>query len=59
MSRQRERLNDIETMGAMIASILKMDRVLPVMMELALRTVSGEVGAILLEENGELYTKVA
>lgn len=59
LSRQRERLNDIETMGAMIASILKMDRVLPVMMELALRTVNGEVGAILLEENGELYTKVA
>lgn len=57
--RQRGRLSDIETMGAMIASILSMDRVLPVMMEMALRTVGGEVGAILLEENGELYTKVA
>ncbi len=59
LQRQRGRLNDIETMGAMIASILEMDRVLPVMMEMALRTVGGEVGAILFEENGELFTKVA
>lgn len=58
LDRQRERLNDIQTMGAIIASILETDRVLPVMMEMALRTVRGEVGAILVEEDGELYAKV-
>ncbi|MFQ5607558.1 MAG: PP2C family protein-serine/threonine phosphatase, partial [Candidatus Zixiibacteriota bacterium] len=59
LDHQRERLEDIKTMGAVIASILEMERALPVMMEMTLRTVNGEVGAILLEEDDELFAKVA
>lgn len=59
LERQRQRLKDIETMGAIIASILDIDKVMTVMMEMSLRAVSGEVGAILLEEDGELATKIA
>ncbi len=56
---QKQRLKDIETMGAIIASIMDIDKVMTVVMEMSLRAVSGEVGAIFLEEDGELLTKIA
>ncbi|MBN4056846.1 SpoIIE family protein phosphatase [bacterium AH-315-J21] len=59
LGRQKLRLKDIETMGAIIASITDIDKVMTVMMEMSLRAVSGEVGAILLEEDGALATKIA
>jgi len=59
LERQKQRLSDIQTMGAIIASILDTDRVMSVMMDMTLRAVSGEVGAIFLEEDGALRTKIA
>ncbi len=59
LERQKQRLKDIETMGAIIASIMDIDKVMTVVMEMSLSAVSGEVGAIFLEEDGELHTKIA
>ena len=51
-------LRDLATMGTVITSILEIDKVLSVVMEMAIRLVDGEVGMIILEENNELKTKI-
>jgi len=51
-------LRDLATMGTVITSILEIDKVLSVVMEMAVRLVDGEVGLIILEENDELKTKI-
>ena len=53
------RLNDLSTMGTLIASILDIESVLSVVMEMAIRMIDGEVGLILLQEENELITKIA
>ncbi len=55
----RAELHDLATMGAVITSIHNIDAVLSVVMDMAVRLVNGEVGLIMLEENGELETRTA
>ena len=52
------KLRDLATMGAIIASILDIDTILSVVMEMSIRTVEGEVGLIQLSEKGELISKI-
>ena len=59
LAAQKVYLRDLATMGAVVTSILEMDAVLSVTMDMAIRLVDGEVGAILIEEQGELKDKVA
>ncbi len=54
----RLKLRDLATMGALITSILDIETILSVVMEMAIRTVEGEVGLIQLSEAGELVTKI-
>jgi sigma-B regulation protein RsbU (phosphoserine phosphatase) len=49
----------VATTGLMLTSLLDIEKVLSAMMEMAIRTVSGEVGCILLEKEGELQTKIS
>lgn len=56
---QKAQLNDLATMGAVVTSILEIDAVLSVTMDMAIRLVDGEVGLIMLEEDGELTNKVS
>jgi len=56
---QKAQLSDLATMGAVVTSILEIDAVLSVTMDMGIRLVDGEVGLILLEENGELTNKVS
>ena len=51
-------LNDLATMGTVITAILEIDAVLSVTMDMALRLVDGEVGLVLISEEGELKPKV-
>lgn len=46
-------------MGAVITSIQEIDVVLSVVMDMSIRLVEGEVGFIMLEENGKLVHKIA
>ena len=52
-------LKDMATMGAVITSIQEIDAVLSVVMETAIQLVRGEVGLIMLEEDGELANKIS
>ncbi|UCD95207.1 MAG: SpoIIE family protein phosphatase [Candidatus Zixiibacteriota bacterium] len=54
----RSKLLDLATMGALIASILDLEKILSVVMEMAVRTVDGEVGLIQLYDRGELTSKL-
>ena len=54
----RLKLRDLATMGAIIASILDIETILSVVMEMSIRTVEGEVGLIQLSEKGELISKI-
>ncbi len=56
---RKAQLNDLATMGAVVTSILEIDAVLSVTMDMAIRLVDGEVGLIMLEEDGELTNKVS
>lgn len=56
---QDSQLEDIARMGLMITSILDLESVLAAVMEMAVRTVGGEVGCIVLEENGRMSTRVS
>ncbi len=56
---QDSQLEDVARMGLMITSILDLESVLAAVMEMAVRTVGGEVGCIVLEENGKLSTRVS
>lgn len=59
LATQKAQLADLSTMGAVITAILEIDAVLSVTMDMALRLVDGEVGLILIEENGELQPKIS
>lgn len=59
LAAQRQRFDDLGSLGAIIASILEIDQALSAMMEIALENVAGEVGAILLDEDGELKCRLA
>jgi sigma-B regulation protein RsbU (phosphoserine phosphatase) len=54
----RLKLRDLATMGALITSILDIETVLSVVMEMSIRMVEGEVGLIQLSENGRLLSKI-
>ncbi len=56
---QHRQLEDVAVMGAMITSLLNLDHILAAMMEMAIRSVRGEVGSIHLIEEGELRTKIS
>ncbi len=56
---KKAQLRDFATMGAVVTSILEMDAVLSVTIDMGIRLVDGEVGLILLEEDGELKTKAS
>jgi len=58
LATQKAQLGDLATMGAVITAILELDAVLSVTMDMAIRLVDGEVGLILIEEDGELKPKV-
>jgi len=55
---QKAQLRDLATMGAVVTSILEIDAVLSVTMDMGIRLVNGEVGLILMEEGGELHNKI-
>jgi len=59
LEKTRLNLHDMATMGALITSILDIETILSVVMEMSIRTVDGEVGLIQLHENNELVSKVA
>jgi len=52
------KLYDLATVGTLVTSILQIESVLSVVMELAIRMVEGEVGVIQLQEEGELISKI-
>jgi sigma-B regulation protein RsbU (phosphoserine phosphatase) len=54
----RSKLRDLATMGAVIASILDIDTILSVVMEMSIRTVEGEVGLIQIWEEEKLKSKI-
>ena len=56
---RKAQITDMATMGAVVTSIFEIDAVLSVTMDMAIRLVDGEVGLILLEEDGELTNKVS
>ncbi|MCP4683896.1 MAG: SpoIIE family protein phosphatase [bacterium] len=58
LATQKAQLGDLATMGTVITAILEIDAVLSVTMDMAIRLVDGEVGLILIEEEGELRPKV-
>ncbi len=58
LEKTRWTLHDMATMGALIASILDLEKILSVVMEMSIRMVEGEVGLIQLQENKELVTRV-
>ena len=53
------RLENLGRIGAMITSILDIDTILSVLLEVSLQIVDGEVGGILIMENGKLMPKIA
>jgi len=55
----RAELRDLATMGAVITSIHEINAVLSVVMDMAIRLADGEVGLIMLEEEGELKVKIS
>lgn len=56
---KKAELSDLATMGAIITSILDIQTVLSVVMDMAIRLVDGEVGLVMLEEDGELRPSVS
>ncbi len=56
---KKAELRDLATMGAVITSIHEIESVLSVVMDMAIRLVNGEVGVILLDEEGELKAKTS
>ncbi|MCX6825994.1 MAG: GAF domain-containing protein, partial [candidate division Zixibacteria bacterium] len=53
------KFRDLATMGALITSILDIETILSVVMEMSIRMVEGEVGLIQLFEQGRLASKIA
>ena len=58
LEKSRLKVHDLATMGTLIASILDIETILSVVMEMSIRMVEGEVGLIQLFENNELKSKV-
>jgi len=58
LEKTRLNLRDMATMGALITSILDLETILSVVMEMSIRMVDGEVGLLQLHENEELVSKV-
>ena len=56
---RKAELRDMATMGTVITSISEINSVLSVVVDMAVRLVDGEVGIILLEENGQLVPKAS
>lgn len=54
LASKKAELSDLATMGAVITSIHEINAVMSVVMDMAIRLAEGEVGLIMLEENGEL-----
>ncbi|MBD3258401.1 hypothetical protein GF377_08195, partial [candidate division GN15 bacterium] len=54
----KTQLDDLATMGTVITAILEIEAVLSVTMDMALRVVDGEVGLLLVEQEGELKSRV-
>ncbi len=52
-------LSDVSNMGVLLTSMFEVDAILAAMMEMSLRTLSAEVGCILLAEKDELVTGVS
>lgn len=59
LAEQHANLKDLATMGAVITAMLDIDAVLSVTMDMALRLVDGEVGMLMLEEEGQLKSSVS
>lgn len=58
LEKSRLKVHDLATMGTLITSILDIDTILSVVMEMSIRTVEGEVGLIQLHEENELRSKI-
>lgn len=58
LEKTRLNLHDLATMGALITSLLELETILSVVMEMSIRMVDGEVGLLQLNEGGELVSKV-
>ena len=56
---QSAQLEDVARTGLMITSILELESVLAAIMEMAIRTVGGEVGCIILLDDNALHTRVS
>jgi len=59
LEKSRLKVHDLATMGTLIASILDIDTILSVVMEMSIRMVEGEVGLIQLYEENELRSKIS
>ena len=59
LEKSRLKVHDLATMGTLIASILDIDTILSVVMEMSIRMVEGEVGLIQLYEEEELISKIS
>ncbi len=59
LEKSRLKVHDLATMGTLIASILDIDTILSVVMEMSIRMVDGEVGLIQLYENDDLCSKIS
>lgn len=59
LEKSRLKVLDLATMGTLIASILDIDTILSVVMEMSIRMVEGEVGLIQLQEEDELCSKIS
>jgi sigma-B regulation protein RsbU (phosphoserine phosphatase) len=59
LAASRAQLRDLATMGAVITRIQEIDAVLSVTMDMAIPLVHGEVGLILIDENGSLKPHVS
>ncbi len=58
LEKSRLKVHDLATMGTLITSILDIDTILSVVMEMSIRMVEGEVGLIQLYEENELRSKI-
>lgn len=56
---KRQETRDLANIASVITSIMDIESVLAVAMEISIRQISGEVGAILLSDGDELTAKVA
>lgn len=56
---QNAQLEDVAKMGLMITSLLDLESVLAAMMEIAVRTLDGEVGCIILQEDDRQTARIS